>query len=738
MSQSCEHIRVSLEQLEPERDMENFVRDYGTGNEIPEPPRFINYSSPDAMRQANQAPQPRYAHFPRASARQTMMAQAMRPAPPEDEPTDPGQAGRGAGGAGLDRLTGPPTTASQSRPSSRAGMNGGGEAGGMSSQDASPTTATHPQPSSAPAPAPAPAPVPAQGRPMSAISSPVTTAPPRPPQPPTTQPSVPVKQTPQGPEHKTMLQIGDNAYEVDPEKDPQQTKKSGPGSMPTSIGPTSIVHSPGGATPSAISTAAKKVGDESDPLAKQMESLRASAVGSVRRQSMNASPASPARASIRSPVSAADAAQAQVRGHTPAGSVSSNLAAPGPSGTPQPVRDYRNSAELVVGGYPPTASASRPTSPANPPTANFMQPPTSKPSSPLPVEQVLGSYEQSFPGERRSPRPLSRAGSVAGSVNATVPPNQPQPRRDSMLERPVSREGYAGIGARRSPSPQPLAGPGAMDQNRSSYGSQQGQGYAPRAPSPAANLDIALDATGQVSRDGMAERFMRDQQQQQQTQSPVYGGPQRVQSMRMSTGPPPPVQQPQQPPYGGPPAGNPPYVPNHTTGGYVQAPPPVQSQMPTGPQRQNTGQYYNPQSPSYAQAPPQTPVQQPVYQPPPQPQSTMYGQPNGNYYGQPQHTGPNGMPMQNGYGANGGYGGGYNQQPMSYPPAPVPARDPSPAPPLNQPMSYPPAPTSARDPSPAPPPGQSMTSPTGQTTEDGRPVLFYGTFLSRTCEEINK
>ena len=46
--QSCEKMRLTLEQLEPEKDMENFVHDYGTGNVIPEPPMFINYASTDA------------------------------------------------------------------------------------------------------------------------------------------------------------------------------------------------------------------------------------------------------------------------------------------------------------------------------------------------------------------------------------------------------------------------------------------------------------------------------------------------------------------------------------------------------------------------------------------------------------------------------------------------------------------------------------------------------------------
>ncbi|OBZ69920.1 Cell division control protein 15 [Grifola frondosa] len=52
--ESCEKLRLSLEQLEPEKDMENFVRDYGTGNAIPDPPAFVNYANPDAVPPSSQ------------------------------------------------------------------------------------------------------------------------------------------------------------------------------------------------------------------------------------------------------------------------------------------------------------------------------------------------------------------------------------------------------------------------------------------------------------------------------------------------------------------------------------------------------------------------------------------------------------------------------------------------------------------------------------------------------------
>jgi len=39
--QSCEGIRTALDQLEPEKDVENFVNEYGTGNSISQPSDFV-------------------------------------------------------------------------------------------------------------------------------------------------------------------------------------------------------------------------------------------------------------------------------------------------------------------------------------------------------------------------------------------------------------------------------------------------------------------------------------------------------------------------------------------------------------------------------------------------------------------------------------------------------------------------------------------------------------------------
>ncbi|KAK0226564.1 hypothetical protein IW262DRAFT_1542775 [Armillaria fumosa] len=46
---SCEKLRVALEEAEVGRDMKDFVRDYGTGSQIPDPPALIDYNHPDTI-----------------------------------------------------------------------------------------------------------------------------------------------------------------------------------------------------------------------------------------------------------------------------------------------------------------------------------------------------------------------------------------------------------------------------------------------------------------------------------------------------------------------------------------------------------------------------------------------------------------------------------------------------------------------------------------------------------------
>lgn len=45
---SCEKIRLSLENCEVEKDIMTFINEYGTGQEIPDPPKYINFCRGDA------------------------------------------------------------------------------------------------------------------------------------------------------------------------------------------------------------------------------------------------------------------------------------------------------------------------------------------------------------------------------------------------------------------------------------------------------------------------------------------------------------------------------------------------------------------------------------------------------------------------------------------------------------------------------------------------------------------
>ncbi|THG99235.1 hypothetical protein EW026_g3066 [Hermanssonia centrifuga] len=113
--EACEKMRLSLELLEPERDMENFVRDYGTGNAIPEPPTYVSYSDPTAVPSSSQRPNTHLANFERRTQRSRPPVPPTEP-PEEDPAAAQNTAGIGAGGGRSD----PPM--SRSRSASRASL----------------------------------------------------------------------------------------------------------------------------------------------------------------------------------------------------------------------------------------------------------------------------------------------------------------------------------------------------------------------------------------------------------------------------------------------------------------------------------------------------------------------------------------------------------------------------------------------------------------------------------------
>ncbi|KAI0941569.1 hypothetical protein AcW1_003429 [Taiwanofungus camphoratus] len=670
--ESCEKLRLALEQLEPERDMENFVRDYGTGSAIPDPPAFVNYyGNPDAVPPSSQRPSTHPANFSRSSYR-------ARQIPPESQQQEE-----------------EPETATNI---AGVGM-GGGRRADVATDPQLDRTQTRSQASTRGAHGP---PVPANVAPPNGhTATPASSTGSRPQQPVNlyARPADP-QADPIDPTAETMLKIGDAAYRVDLSRDPQA--RSGP-LQSHNAGP---VVSP------------VKVGQEDDPLARQMVQLQHAASqrgGSVRRSGQWKT-----QQSQQAPVQQQPPPSTSPVKRDPANKLSPP---PGVSGNSRndarrSSRDYRNSAELVVGAYPMQAPPSRSASP-NPPYPAHMLPPSQSNAGPganLPVQEVLADYGQSFPGERKSiSRPNSRAGSTVG-----VPAPSPS---QSQMQRPVSVGGHAGIGAQgRSTSPQPFvplsrsaspaAQPAGANQvsHRNSYSSRvpppsmngagQGQGHSVspsnvrqnsisvpqppghhQRPTSPNSVGIALDPSGRVAVDSMADMYASRQQQSQYNQPPPQNQQQQSVQRRPSyMGPNGHAPQQAMPPQGQPPAsyGAPPA--RNAASMYGQqypAPPPTQ-QPPPPPAM------YNAPPPSHYAPPPQ--------QYPPQPTQVYQPQPHGYAGGVVSN-------LQRGASINGYYGAGG---------ALVPSQQPQ-----------------QRAPSPQPPVQQQQPPPTGQYTEDGRGVLFY-------------
>lgn len=596
--------------------MENFVRDYGTGNAIPDPPSFVNYNNAEAVPSGSARITSRPAQFPRSSQRQLPPRQP--PPPVEDEPFV-NTAGVGAGSRrGTADTLGDVQPPSRSQTQSRASIRGQTQANGNGS--AAPNGAGSTQQ--------------LNRRPTAKSAL----------QPPSDPHADPIDPT-----AETMLKVGNQAYKVDPSKDPQQPSNGRPTASPAQNG---------------------SVGDPNDPLAQRMAELNkavSSEGGSGRRNSTYRPTHTPpdsrsGRGSITRKNTAGDALSPPSSTSNPAASS----------------RDYRNSAEIVVGAYP--GSTSRPSSP-NPPTATFMAPPK-QPESDQPVTGAVTDYQQSLPGERKS---SSRRNSFAGPPAHTHSHNQSQGQN---LARPVSREGHVGIGAHgagsRSTSPAPQRQSSSTNR-RNSFISGAGPATSPGSSvSPPNSVGISLDPSGKVAHDSMAESFRQRQPQQQQQQQPSYSQPPSVTrnpTQRLSgfgannNGMVPPPQS--QPTY---------TAPQPPPSGYSQPPPQQPSYAHPAPVRQAQ---YN--QPSYTQPPP-------THYPPPAPQQTVY-QP------QPQGGGYSG-PGMNGDLSSNQYSSGSHLGATAHPYA-VGGRTPSPQP---------------------PPPPQSL--PPAGFTEDGRAVLFYGEELS--------
>jgi hypothetical protein len=412
------------------------------------------------------------------------------------------------------------------------------------------------------------------------------------------------------------------------------------------------------------SSGGSKVGQENDPLAQHMVELRSTGTGGRRNSFVQKD-------------------QQQESG-------------------PARTRDYNSSADMVVGGYP---TPSRPASPSRP-TAALMRPPANAVPSPnVNVDTVLADYHQSLPGEGKSH-------SRSASRQSQVGPGQ-------LLDRPASREGFAGIGSQGRSSSPAFSGNG----QRNTSPIPPHQGSAPRPP-PTSNptpghtarkdsvtinqqkppnrattpnsVGISLDTQGNVAIDSMAEVYQPQHNQTASQPSQQHHAPQNQQSTgfqrRLST--------------------------SHSNGSVNI--PVQQTHLP--PQTQ----------PPYV-APPPVPYQQqpPTQQPPPQPQPHyMQHQPPPpiNYQYQPEYAQPPAHPAytqsQQGLTRVQSVSSPYYQQQPQQPQQMVNGyRSVSPQPAHNQPVQ-------AQQ--------HGVTAPpTGQFTEAGRPVLFYGTFPVSNCESFS-
>ena len=579
--------------MEIEKEMEGFVRDYGTGGQIPDPPAFVNYQTPDAIPSSSARPTFRLAQFTRSSSREIPIQ--YNSTPPDDEPVI-NTAGVGAGGglrrtdtqisegAGLSRQ---PTRNSQQASQQQVPQtNGTSHQRSASSVSPSPPTNTHQV---------------LQRRLTASAQSAQLQR---------------VLQDPHAepidPNAETYIKVGSNAYKVDLSKDPQNQSGS------------SVRN--GVAAPTRQNN-----GTAVDPLVKQLEELQntVSTTGSGRRNTLVISTANTKPAPTSEQKAAHVSLPASGRsGSSGAGSsslapipapTSSRGSSPQQNRAPSPLRDYRNPAEAIVGTHP---SVSRPTSP-NPPTAAFMVPPTIPPSA----SDVVADYQQSLPGEHKSV--ISRPNSSLAQQN-----------QGQNLARPSSQLGHAGIGAHgsRSNSPQPLSrGPSpAPSPARNSFmqpPSSVGPGVV-RAPSPNA-VGIALDPSGRVLHDDMALRYQQQAPQQQQlqrppqTQHPAYNPPplpaqqqQQQQQRRLSYVSAPPVSHAMAYAVTHPPNG---YHTPSPQPSYVQPPATLQpgynpsaAQYPTLPQQQQQQQAQQQQQQQlrYQQQqapPPQQPQPQPGY-----------------------------------------------------------------------------------------------------------------------------
>ncbi|KAL1406217.1 formin-binding protein [Vanrija albida] len=617
---SCERIRERLEQFEPASDMFHFVRGWGTGDQIPDPPKFVNYSLGENP--------PRTQTFHTAAFRRVASKLPLRPvsniagADPEPEQAVTEQQ-RTASPEAYKAPAPPPVPKEEpfSPPQEEPFTPPSDGVNRLTLRDDGPTPPAVP-PAASRSPKP-----PVGGVALPGLAAGVA-----------------------GAAAGTAAIGAAAAY--------GGYKNSHPPPVATASPPTSNVEMPPPPVPQAHqgppSPSARDVLDEDDPMARALAELRRDPPGSnVRRQRSQKRPGSvySTTGSIRSNNQAASsvagapsaAPSSYYQGHQRT-SVDSGLIPPAgghtaaqlakskadfDSGRGRQSVNYSSYGDDIVGGHP-----SRPSSPAarSPsPSAAMMQPPTQPATHP--ADAVLQQYHQAFPGERSRSRPAS-----VYSNNSRAPSINESAVQSSVVATDKPREGFVGIGAGgRSPSPAP------NKQFRSPSPGPGGHGVL--GPQ---NLGISLDASGGVAQDSMAEAYRRQYEQQRQQSQPP-GGHERQQSLQQ-----PPVDQ-QRPvsqhSYQQPPAQHQ-QQQQPAASGYVPPAPAPFSQYAPAPSQSNyyptASNQYNPAQRQQSQPPPQQQQQQQQspYAPPQQQGYQAAQQPPQQQQQQQQQYDQYGRPLQ--------------------------------------------------------------------------------------------
>ncbi|KAJ7595938.1 hypothetical protein C8J56DRAFT_1043041 [Mycena floridula] len=292
--ESCENWRTFLEQMDLDGDIQNFVREYGTGAQIPEPPVFVDYnahangtahlynSSASAAREtdltyalpspSSYKPPVTKAQFPRNRKRERRITVSMDPAltaaasgttagnaeTEEEEEIGGGKAGVGAlgqtNGSYFPQSTPlqnqPTGTSSRQRSQSNAGSQYGGagasqpysgagsqyNAGASQSRSGSPTKNSRPESQYSASASSSSALVHSSQRQNSMAASPsqYSASPSTARQDPASRQSQDPLAEPIPPNADTFIKVGSNAYRVDVGRDPQSQATSSTSSYPSS------------------------------------------------------------------------------------------------------------------------------------------------------------------------------------------------------------------------------------------------------------------------------------------------------------------------------------------------------------------------------------------------------------------------------------------------------------------------------------------------------------------------